>query len=122
MQSAMPSHEAFEPNSNSVSMIEPPLASTKAAFAPGFGKRVLLTVDTEEEFDWDGRELRVGEVVLRVLERTDRCKSTHSNPETGKRDADVLGALDSWGHQDFSVRAEVIRGGAIKTGDEVARV
>lgn len=75
-----------------------------------------------EEFDWEGREVRIGEAVLRVRERTDRCKSTHSNPATGKRDVDVLSALDSWGHQDFSVRAEVIRGGAIKTGDEVARV
>ncbi|MEN8750669.1 MAG: molybdenum cofactor biosysynthesis protein, partial [Marivita sp.] len=34
----------------------------------------------------------------------------------------VLGALDSWGHQDFSVRAEVIRGGVIRCGDEVVRV
>lgn len=75
-----------------------------------------------EEFDWDDREIRVGETVLRVRERTDRCKSTHSNPETGQRDADILTALESWGHQDFSVRAEVIRGGEIKTGDEVARV
>ncbi|MCR9110946.1 MOSC N-terminal beta barrel domain-containing protein [Marivita sp. XM-24bin2] len=75
-----------------------------------------------EEFDWDSREVRIGEVILRVRERTDRCKSTHSNPETGKRDADVLGALESWGHQDFSVRAQVIRGGAIQIGDEVSRV
>lgn len=75
-----------------------------------------------EEFDWDDREIRVGDAVLRVRERTDRCKSTHSNPDTGKRDADVLGALDSWGHQDFSVRAEVIQGGDITIGDEVARV
>jgi uncharacterized protein YcbX len=75
-----------------------------------------------EEFDWDDRDIRVGETILRVRERTDRCKSTHSNPETGQRDADILTALESWGHQDFSVRAEVIRGGEIKTGDEVARV
>ena len=75
-----------------------------------------------EEFDWDDREIRIGEVIVRVRERTDRCKSTHSNPETGLRDADILTALESWGHQDFSVRAEVIRGGEIKTGDEVARV
>lgn len=26
----------------------------RARFAPGFGQRVLLTVDTEEEFDWSG--------------------------------------------------------------------
>ncbi|WP_299784477.1 MOSC N-terminal beta barrel domain-containing protein [uncultured Marivita sp.] len=75
-----------------------------------------------EEFDWDDREIRIGDAVLRVRERTDRCKSTHSNPDTGLRDADVLGALASWGHQDFSVRAEVIQGGEIKAGDEVTRV
>lgn len=34
------------------SLLEPPPASHRARFAPGFGKRVLLTVDTEEEFDW----------------------------------------------------------------------
>ncbi|SHN57887.1 hypothetical protein SAMN02745193_01689 [Erythrobacter sanguineus] len=33
-------------------MLEPPSASMLANFAPGFGQRVLLTVDTEEEFDW----------------------------------------------------------------------
>lgn len=34
------------------SMREPPPAEAKARFAKGFGKRALLTVDTEEEFDW----------------------------------------------------------------------
>lgn len=34
------------------SMLEVPPAGRSAAFAPGFGQRVLLTVDTEEEFDW----------------------------------------------------------------------
>ncbi|MGX7953083.1 polysaccharide deacetylase family protein [Tsuneonella sp. HG249] len=33
---------------------EPPATGSAARFAPGFGKRVLLTVDTEEEFDWQG--------------------------------------------------------------------
>lgn len=31
---------------------EPPPAGSAARFAPGFGVRSLLTVDTEEEFDW----------------------------------------------------------------------
>ena len=75
-----------------------------------------------EEFDWDGREVRIGQTVLKIRERTTRCKSTHSNPETGHRDADVLSALSSWDHQDFSVRAEVIDGGPIAIGDEVTRV
>jgi hypothetical protein len=34
------------------SMLDVPPAGRSAVFAPGFGQRVLLTVDTEEEFDW----------------------------------------------------------------------
>jgi len=75
-----------------------------------------------EEFDWEGKQVQIGDVLLLVRERTDRCKSTHANPDTGHRDADLLSALDSWGHQDFSVRAEVIKGGAISINDGVARV
>lgn len=42
------------------SMLEPPPGGRRAAFAPGFGQRVLLTVDTEEEFDWTGPFRREG--------------------------------------------------------------
>lgn len=73
-----------------------------------------------EEFEWIGRDIRVGGSVLRVRERTDRCLATAANPETGRRDADTLGALESWGHTDFSVRAEVIEGGEVALGDPVA--
>jgi hypothetical protein len=31
---------------------EPPPAGREARFAPGFGQRFIITVDTEEEFDW----------------------------------------------------------------------
>ena len=34
-------------------MLEPPPPSSRATFAEGFGQRTLLTVDTEEEFDWN---------------------------------------------------------------------
>ncbi len=34
------------------SMLDVPPAERRASFAPDFGQRVLLTVDTEEEFDW----------------------------------------------------------------------
>lgn len=36
------------------SLLSPPDAAARARFAPEFGQRFLLTVDTEEEFDWDG--------------------------------------------------------------------
>lgn len=41
-------------------MLEPPLAHAIAKFAPDFGQRVLLTVDTEEEFDWSAPFARHG--------------------------------------------------------------
>lgn len=33
---------------------DPPASGSAARFAPGFAPRALLTVDTEEEFDWGG--------------------------------------------------------------------
>ncbi|MFY8048654.1 MAG: polysaccharide deacetylase family protein [Erythrobacter sp.] len=42
------------------SMLVPPKAAAAAQFAPDFGQRVLLTVDTEEEFDWSAPFRREG--------------------------------------------------------------
>ena len=72
-----------------------------------------------QEFDWIDREIKIGDVILRGRERTDRCAATTANPDTGIRDADTLAALDHWGHRDFSIRAEVLRGGNISLGDTV---
>ena len=57
--------------------------------------------------------------MLRVKEAATRCMSTAANPETGQRDADTLGALEHFGHQEFSVLAEVIQDGTIALGDSV---
>lgn len=35
-------------------LTRPPAANARARFPASFGPRALLTVDTEEEFDWDG--------------------------------------------------------------------
>lgn len=71
------------------------------------------------EFDWIDRDIQIGGAKLRPRERTDRCLATTTNPETGKRDADTLAALASFGHQDFSVRCEVVSSGNVCVGDEV---
>jgi hypothetical protein len=42
------------------SMLDRPPRERRAGFAPGFGQRALLTVDTEEEFDWRGPFRREG--------------------------------------------------------------
>ncbi|MCC5987530.1 MAG: MOSC domain-containing protein [Pararhodobacter sp.] len=73
-----------------------------------------------EEFDLPGREIAIGNTRLQVVERVTRCKATCANPETGRTDADILGALDAgWGHTDFGVYARVVQGGEIATGDTV---
>lgn len=76
-----------------------------------------------EEFEWVGKKLRIGSAVLEVVERTERCMATTADPETGKRNADTLGALESgWGHRDFGVYATVIEAGTVSVGDSVERV
>ncbi len=71
------------------------------------------------EFDWIGRELRLGGATLVVRERTGRCKATHTDPATGVRDLDTTGLLQAWGHADFSVRAEVVAPGPVAIGDRL---
>ena len=77
-----------------------------------------------EEFDWIGREITVGAARLRIVEPITRCRATEADPDTGRRDAPVLEALEAaWGHRDFGVYAEVVAGGRVALGDavEVAR-
>ena len=74
-------------------------------------------IEAWTEFDWLGRDLRLGEAVINVRERTERCMATTANPDTGTRDADTLGALQSFGHKDFSVKVAVIQGGLVRVGD-----
>lgn len=71
-----------------------------------------------EEFDLVGRTFRIGAAVLRGVQPITRCRATEANPETGERDADTLGTLRMWGHQDFGLYAEVIEGGEIAPGAE----
>ena len=72
------------------------------------------------EFEWIGRQLRVGETLLEVRERVGRCKATSANPETGVIDADTLrGLREVVGEQDFGVFAVVLQGGRIRPGDVV---
>ena len=73
-----------------------------------------------EEFDLIGRELTIGSARLRIEERITRCRATCANPETGRMDADTLGALEEgYGHADFGVYARVLAAGEVARGDKV---
>jgi uncharacterized protein len=74
-------------------------------------------LDPWAEFDWIGREIRIGDAVLQIEERITRCKATTVNPETGHPEGDTLTALDmAFGHQDFGVYATVVKAGTLQLG------
>lgn len=60
------------------SLVERPPHRARAQFAPGFGQRFLLTVDTEEEFDWDqplGRDTFGLDHVSRIAKFQQFCET-----------------------------------------------
>jgi uncharacterized protein len=70
------------------------------------------------EFDTVGRDIRIGQARFAIRKRITRCMATAANPETGRIDADTLGALARrWDHRDFGVYGEVIEGGRVAVGD-----
>ncbi|MBW4961916.1 MOSC domain-containing protein [Sulfitobacter sp. CW3] len=69
------------------------------------------------EFGWIGRDVKIGDAVLRICESIKRCPVTNTNPITGERDTATLDILNSaFGHQNFGVYAEVIKSGDIALG------
>jgi len=71
------------------------------------------------EWDWIGKDIRIGTAILHVQERITRCMATTVEPATGHSNADTLGALErNYGHQDFGLYATVLEPGTIATGDE----
>ncbi len=72
------------------------------------------------EFDWQGREVQVGEVRLKITGRIGRCATTEVNPSSGVRDADVVGFLgEEFGHKYLGVLAVIERGGTLRIHDPI---
>jgi uncharacterized protein YcbX len=91
--------------------------------------RMLVTIDGTEPFEedrWIGRDVAVGEAVIRVMLPTARCQTTTRDPATGERDFDALHAirqlrgLSAERTVDFGVYATVVAPGRIAVGDAVA--
>ncbi len=80
-----------------------------------------------EEDEWCGREVRVGDAVVRVLEPVARCAITTRDPATGERDLDTLRAIRGYRgaprgrkYVDFGVFGDVAEPGRVRVGDPVA--
>lgn len=76
-----------------------------------------------DELGWVGRELVIGEVRLRVVQRTVRCAATEVDPITAARDMPIPRTLQQrLGHADCGVYAEITTGGRIAVGSAVRLV
>jgi uncharacterized protein YcbX len=77
------------------------------------------------EHGWGGRQIAIGEAVLRVIAPVPRCVITTRNPDSGSTDARVLHALARLRGKDditFGVWCGIIRPGRIHIGDQVQHV
>ncbi len=71
------------------------------------------------EQGWIGREVRIGEVLLRVLEPCERCVITTIDPDTIAVDLDVLKRTRAELGGMMGVYCSVVEPGRVKTGDPV---
>jgi uncharacterized protein len=73
------------------------------------------------EFDLLGQEIRIGQKArLKVVKRIVRCAATNVDPDTGIRDLTIPHTLmQTFGHADCGVYAEVVQGGEVREGDTI---
>jgi uncharacterized protein YcbX len=88
--------------------------------------RMLVGVsggEPHEEDTWVGRDVAIGDAVVRVHEQVARCAITTKNPDTGERDLDTLRIIKTYRgvrgtkHLDFGVYGEVVTPGVVRVGD-----
>jgi uncharacterized protein YcbX len=72
------------------------------------------------ELDQVGREITIGDTRLKVVKRIQRCAATNVDPTTAERDMNIPKTLmQTYGHSDCGIYAEVITGGEIAVGDSL---
>jgi len=68
-----------------------------------------------------GETLAIGPTRLKVVKRITRCPAVNVDPELAVRDMEIPNTLmRSLGHNECGIYAEVIEGGEIAVGDQVA--
>ena len=103
-------------NLTSLAAFEAALGARRARLR--FRANVYFAGPAWSEFDWVGRDIRLGGARLRITKRTVRCPATEVNPDTAQRDAKPIAELKAlYGHADLGVHAEIIEGGRIARGD-----
>ena len=76
---------------------------------------------TWHEFDLLGREIGIGRARLKAVKRIQRCAATEVDPDTGLRDLAIPKTLlQSFGHSDCGIYAQVVSGGEVAVGDALS--
>lgn len=102
----------------------PLLVATDGAVA-AFGRDVrrlrpnilIGGVDGLAEREWPGKELHIGDVIVRLVTLRSRCPMTTVDPDSLHRDPDVLRDIGRRFGGYLALDAAVVRGGRIRLGD-----
>ena len=85
--------------------------------------RPNLLVEADGAFPedaWVGAELAIGDLVMRVDQRDQRCVLVNVDPDTGERDPSVLKTIARERDACLGVYGTVVRPGGVREGDDVA--
>jgi len=104
----------------------PLLVATDGAIATlGYDRRrfrpnlLIEGVPGLAERDWEGRELRVGGAVIRIVNLRQRCIMTTFDPDTAEQDTEVLLRIHRELDGQLALNCEVAREGRVRVGDAV---
>ncbi|MBX9599934.1 MAG: MOSC N-terminal beta barrel domain-containing protein [Bryobacteraceae bacterium] len=109
--------------------ILPLLVMTGGAIASlGFDRRrfrpnlLIGGVDGLAEREWEGRRLRIGEVLIQMEDLRGRCVMTTFDPDTNQQNPEVLRRIVRELDGTLGLNSRVLRGGAIRVGDPVTLI
>jgi uncharacterized protein len=70
------------------------------------------------EFDWIGKQIKIGSATIEITAPIKRCLNIDVNPETGERDINLLSLLPKhFRHSQTGVVAKIISDGNVANGD-----
>ena len=80
---------------------------------------IIGGVDGLTEREWEGKDIRIGEVVIHAAQLRGRCVMTTYDPDTQQQDVQVLHRIVKELDGTFALDCSVVSPGHIKVGDEV---